>query len=678
MNFKHKILPLSLVVTMFISLTGFNTKETSIDQNLLKDDFYTAINKDWLSEAKIKNINKSTSTISETEDKIIEKKKAILDELISKRSSLDKNSTERKLVDFYSSLTDTKGRNDAGIKPIEKYLEQIKSVKSTDELTKLLGDSTFSLFNQLISFSIFSYMKENQKESKNVIYIGSSRLSLGNSDEYTSPSKDSEKSKIANLKYIKSLFTLSGYTMEEADKKVQNINEFEEMLAPSMISYKALLEEMESNPTSNIYDPAENTYTIKDIENMTPNINLKSIFSSLGYNKANTVILSDLKWLKKLDELYTNENLPLIKDYVELSVIDYSSTFLSDDFHKITTDLHTDLGFPGDTVSSEDNSLMIIDILFGDAIANIYQQKYFSIKDKTEIEVIIHQVKNSYKKMLTNTTVIGTETKNKAIEKLDKMKVKVGFPDKWKDYSDLKISSYENGGSILENFINYNILERNNSINSLGKSPNNILDFLPPLLVNAFHNYDQNTIIFPAGILQPPFFNPDKTREENLGSLGIIIAHEISHGFDTTGSQFDADGKINNWWSKDDATNFQKRAEKVKAFYSKIEYIPGLYVNGESTLNENIADVAAVTCVLDVLNDMSNVNYKNFFESWPKSFRIYQSNEDVIEGLQYDSHSPNKVRINAAFQQFDKFYETYGIKKGNKMYVEPKDRLKIW
>lgn len=670
MKIKSKLLALTLCLTVLISMTGFNTKENAkIDTTLIKDDFYTAVNKDWLSKAKIKDGQMSVSSITEISDIVDGSIKKIFNNLSNKKDSLNENSTDKKIIDLYDAILDTDSRNKDGIKPIEKYLEQIKSVKTIDELNKLLTDPTLSLYNSFVTFSVATDMKDS---TKNILSVSSTVLTLGNSDSYSEPNDVDKSLKKASTAYYKKVLKLSGYSDEEATKKIDNLFKLEEMIAPSIMGQKYV------TTNTNILEEIYNVYTIDGLDKLAPNLKLPNLLKSLGFAKANKIVLQEPKALEKLNQLYTTENLQLFKDILEINVIKDAAGSLSDEFVKAAQDFNNEVYGVKGSISKEETAMNISSSVFKSYIGDLYIKENFTGKDKLEIEILIKQIIASYKEMLTTTNVIGNETRKNAIKKLDNLKVEIGYPDKLDDYSNIKIVSYKNGGSVYQNLLNVGLNSRAESIESLNKLPKDLWSILPAHTINAFYNSTQNAIYFPAGILQYPFYDKNNSREENLGGIGIVIAHEISHAFDTNGSQFDEKGKLNNWWTKEDYASFQERTNKVRDFYSKIEYLPGKNVNGDLTVGENVADIAAVQSILNVLGDMSKPNYKEFFESWPKVFRSIYTNEVQDLLLNLDTHSPDKIRTNAVFGQFDKFYETYGIKKGDKMYVAPENRLKIW
>jgi len=297
---------------------------------------------------------------------------------------------------------------------------------------------------------------------------------------------------------------------------------------------------------------------------------------------------------------------------------------------------------------------------------------------KEDVEKITKEIVETYKKQIENLEWMSASTKKNAIDKLDKLNVKIGYPEEWIDYSKISVKSYEDGGSLFENIVTLRISANDERYSRINQRVDKKKDVFTPQTVNAFYSANENSIIIPGGIIQGHFYDPNKTREENLGGIGAIIGHEISHAFDNIGAQYDSNGNLNNWWSKKDYEQFTAKAEKIANFYSQIEVLPGSRINGYRTVGENIADIGGVSCLLDILDKMDMPNYKAFFESYATTWRQITTKEYAEYVLNLDVHSPNKFRVNGVLPQFQKFYDTYGITEKDGMYVKPTDRIGIW
>jgi putative endopeptidase len=316
--------------------------------------------------------------------------------------------------------------------------------------------------------------------------------------------------------------------------------------------------------------------------------------------------------------------------------------------------------------------------MMGMAIGKIYAEQYVPQRTKDDVEQITKEIIDVYKKRISNLDWMSDSTKKNAIDKLDKLKIKIGYPEEWLDYSKVDLKSFEEGGSLFENAMALRAFAMNEIFGRINKPVDKKKDGFTPQTVNAFYSATENSIIIPGGIIQGHFYNPNESKEKNLGGIGVILGHEISHAFDDTGARYDADGNLSNWWSQEDYDEFTKRTEKVKDFYSQIEVMPGENLKGNTTVGENIADIGGVSCLLDILNTMDKPDYKAFFESYAVTWRQITTKEYAEYALALDVHSPNKIRVNAVLPQFQKFYDTYGITDKDRMYVKPEDRIGIW
>nr|WP_321026602.1 M13 family metallopeptidase [Clostridium neonatale] len=644
-----------------------NSQSKIVQDNVrLQDDFYDAVNKSWINSAKIENGKVSNSAFDEADKALDGQKKEIITELLANEKNYASNSDEKKIINLYKNYLNTAARNKQGIEPIKKIIKAVNEVKSIDDLTKLNEDD---IANPLINVGCDVDLKD---ATRYAAYINSSTLSLGDSDKYTKPTEYSKRVKgLVNDYYIKML-KLSGYSEADSKIKVDNLFKLENMIAPYITGQE------EASKDSDIIEHEYNVYKLDKLDELAPKVKIKDIMKDAKLDNANTIILSDPKWLKALNDIYKEENLQLIKDYIEINNIAGIAGCLGEDFQKAQEEFSKQyLGTSGD-ISKEEKAVNAVNSLLAEPFGEIYIQKYFSDKTKENVEEITKEIIKTYEKRIDKLDWMSNETKTKAKEKLDKLGVQIGYPDKWEDYSKLEIRSFEEGGSLLENVINIAEFEENKQIEKINKTVDKNEFLCPPQTINAFYNPTTNTITVPAGILQKPFYDESGNKEKILGGIGAVIGHEISHAFDNTGSQFDGDGNFNNWWTDEDYKKFEEKTNKVREFYNNVKLGNGENVNGSLTVGENIADIGGMACVLDILKDTQSVDYKAFFESNANIWREICTKEYEELKLQSDVHSPNKVRVNAVLPQFDEFYNTYGVKEGDKMYVKPEERLQIW
>lgn len=641
---------------------------TSNNQEVrLKNDFYDAINSEWLTTTKIQDGKSTTSTFDDIEEKVTNQTKDIINQLLIDKDKYKQNSDEKKIINLYNNILNTEARNREGLKPVQKNLDEIKAAKTIDDITKLWANK--EILNSTITFYVERDIKDTET---NILYIGTTGLSLGDPDEYTSPTENTVRNKKLTEDYYNKVLVLSGYTQDEARTKADNMFKFEEMIAP------AIMGRQEKSTTTDLIDTIYNVYSLDELSNLAPNINLPAIMNSLGIDKSNKIILQNPKWLEAFDKIYTQENLPLIKNYIEIVNLIHASNYLSEDFEKANKEYENSLlGITG-SVSKEKDAIDTADSMMGMAIGKIYAERYITKETREDVENITKEIIETYKKRINNLDWMSTSTKKNAIDKLDKLNVKIGYPEDWVDYSKVNIKAYDDGGSLFENTMALRIFANDEIFSKINQPVDKNKDRFTPQTVNAFYSANENSIVIPGGIIQGHFYNPNGTREENLGGIGAIIGHEISHAFDNTGAQYDSNGNLNNWWSEKDYEQFTEKAQKIASFYSQIEALPGEKINGYLTVGENIADIGGVSCLLDILDTMDKPDYKAFFKSYATTWRQITTEEYADYALRIDVHSPNKFRVNGVLPQFQKFYDTYGITEKDGMYVKPEDRLGIW
>ncbi|NFG41357.1 M13 family metallopeptidase [Clostridium botulinum] len=653
------------IINSFINYDVFASEAIAQSNNeiRLQDNFYETVNKEWLEKSMLKQDEEAKSTFTETKDKVNNDTKRIFNDLLIHENKYLSNTDEKKIINLYNNSINISERNNQGAEPIKKYTKKIKEAKNINELTKLLGDPTINIFSNLINFSVGSDIYD---EKNNALYISSTRLVLGDSDQYRNETDKTKNNKENMEKYLVNILMLSGYSREEANKKVSNLFYFENQLASSIIGV---------NEFADYYNNQENnykTYKISDINELSNNLDLSYIIKNLGYENVDKVILFEPKWLDKLNEIYNEENLQVIKDYTEVCMISAASKYLSENFRNEYLALQKSL-YDIDNISLEDETKELVKKNFNSALSKLYVGEVFSEEIKSDVKNITEEIINTYSNRIKNLEWMSASTKDNAIKKLNNIKVNIGYPEEWTDYSNLEIKSYKEGGSFLENIINLEKFSYKKPVNAK-ESFNKI----SPEDVNAYYDAESNEITIPAAILQKPFYDINESKEKNLGGLGVIIGHEITHAFDNNGSKFDENGKIKNWWTDEDYKKYEDKIKRIEEVYGNIEALPGIKVNGEITLGENIADIGSMTCMLDILDNIPNANYDEFFRNFATVWRDITTEEYKVLLLKIDSHSPSDIRVNTVLQQFEKFYEIYNVTENDDMYIKVKDRLSIW
>lgn len=664
-------------ITQSNETSQVQTSESTSDVRL-QDDFYQSINGKWLktTQANVNSLLKEDSSFSELQEKNDDKIKEIITDLAANKSQYNSDSDERKIVNLYNNTLNLEERNKQGIQPIKQYLDKIESVNSVSQLSDILSDKDMDIFNTLIRFSV----QPTQDEKSYELDIKPTYLGLGISDQYINPTETGKTDRQEYVKYLYNILTLSGYSKEDATNKIESLITFETSIAESILGYE------EVSKANNLDMSKYNIpVTVNELNSKAPNLNLPSIMKKLGVDKANNIVLQQDKWLTKINELWTDSNLPMLKNYLEMIVLESTSMFLTEDLNN-ASNAYTKYLAGEDTkgISVQDDAYELIQNKFVLKIGKLYVDKYFSNDNKKDVEDLTNEIIATYKKRISNSDWISDTTKNNAIDKLNKLIVNIGYPDYYDSdfnaYSEADVKSYEEGGSLLSNIMNLTVLSRSREIQQLNEPVDKKMfsSKLSPQSLTAEYHFSNNDVIITAGMLQPDFYDKNETKEQKLATLGFIIAHEIGHAFDNTGILYDGDGNMKDTWKPDDFKKYMGRADGIINYYSSLEGMPGKNVDGKNTLGENIADLSSMRCLLDILQDMPNADYKQFFESYAKAYRAVRTPEYEEYMLKYDTHSPYNIRVNAVLSQYDEFDKTYGIKEGDKMYVKPENRVGIW
>ena len=628
-----------------------------------QDDFYYAVNKDWLKTAKLPEGYPTYSSFSEVDINNSNKLKAIVKDLIDNADTWQEGTIEQKMADFYSTIVDVENRNKEGIEPIKPYLDRISEAKTVQELI----DISAQFENEIGLSLLFGF-------GPSIDFVDSSRYVLYGSGLSTAlPSvymlNENPQIKALYENFIAQMFILTGSTEESALKSAQDIYAFEKIVAASTLSNE------EASRVENIYNPM----TVDEVADMFKGVDIKKYLKDLGYDNVENVIITDVGLMRKTGELMTDENLEVLKDYARYYLVINTASFLSEDLENAINAFNSAFMGIDSTLSQEDKAFNMLNSVMSSYLGRIYVERYFSEEAKKDVEDIVSEIIAAFEKRIQALDWMTDETKAAAISKLKAIKLKIGYPDTWEDpLSNIEIKSYDEAGSLLGNILAITAAQARYSKSLLSKPVDKSKWSIPPHMVNAFYNATSNEIIFPAGILQAPFYDVNASREQNLGGIGTVIAHEITHAFDNNGAQFDKDGNMKNWWKDEDYITFQQKCQQVIDLYEGLEIAPGAVVNGALTLSENVADIGAMACILDIAANMEDVNYKELFESNARIWRMTATNQIYQLLATQDVHAPNKFRVNQVLRNFQEFYDTYGIEEGDMLYLAPEDRVTVW
>ncbi|WP_456315186.1 M13 family metallopeptidase [Pseudomonas shirazensis] len=679
--------PMFCVFSALFSLTAANaqdvtSKEPGINVSYMNtkispgQDFFRYVNGTWLDKTEIPSDRTTWGSFNELIKKTDKDAMAILKEA-STNPKYQSNTDQGKAVNLFSTVLDTVGRNKRGIEPLKPYLKKIDAIKNVSDLQKYLvemevqGGSGF--------FGIYIGADE-KNSSKNSVSIAVSALGLSDKDYYTSEDKDSKEKRAKYELHLAKMMQFIGESPEKAKQSAAEILAFETSLSSPRLN------RVESRDSRLQYNPM----SIADLQKLTPAIKWNAYFASIGLAKLDSVIVTEPRYMKALQTIFTENKVGQWKEYLKWDLLNAASTQLSTDIETASFDFYSKtLRGAIKQLPREEKALLVVNRSVGEALGKLYVEKVFPAEAKTKAVDMIKNVILAYQNRINNLTWMSEATKVKAIEKLNKITIKVGYPDKWKDYSALEIKSVAEGGSYFENSKNLAKWNFNKDLEKRNKPVDKTEWGMSPQTVNAYYNPSYNEIVFPAAILQPPFYNYQADEAVNYGGIGAVIGHEISHGFDDSGARYNADGNLVDWWTAEDLKQFTALGTALADQYSALEPLPGIHVDGKFTLGENIGDLGGINAAYDGLQLYLKKNgtpglidgftpEQRFFISWATVWRTKSRDEAIKNQVKTDPHSPGMYRAYVPIQNVEAFYDAFGIKKGDPMYVEPDKRVKIW
>ena len=645
---------------------------STFDQSIRpQDDFYNFVNGTWMKTATIPADKSTWGSFNKLAEDTDNNSMTILRSLLNDQFA--PGSEGKKIQDLYATYMDMSKRNADGISPIKADLAKIDGIKSLTDLQKYLIQATKNGENPFYAWGVFSDLKDSKM---NAIYLGDASLGLGR-DYYQKENPKNTETVAKYTDYVAQMLNVLGYKNSAATAK--NIVSFEKSMAQTLLTNE------QSRDATLQYNPR----TMPELSKLVKNIDLPTYLSAVGVN-TDRAIIGELKYYENLDQFINKKNLPLLKDYMKFHLLSGSASYLSQDLDDIKFAFYGKYLRGQDVQRAQDKrGFELINGSLGEAFGKLYVDKYFPAEAKAQMVELIGYLKKSFESHINNLTWMSSVTKEKALNKLNKFTVKVAYPDKWKDYSTLKVQSKENGGTLYGNLQNVTAWQYDRELEKVGKPVDRTEWGMTPQTVNAYYNPVNNEIVFPAAILQPPFFNPKADAAINFGGIGAVIGHEMTHGFDDSGAQFDADGNLVDWWTPADKANFEKATKSLAAQYDKYEPVKGTFVNGTFTNGENIADLGGVNIAYDALQmylkDHGNpgkisgyTQDQRFFMSWATVWRTLQKEAALINQIKTDEHSPGLYRAFGPLLNTDAFYKAFDVKKGDQHYVKPENRVVIW
>lgn len=640
-------------------LTLFIQRVYALEGSNLKDDFYAAVNKDWLDSSIIQPGYSLNSTLNEITYDTNAQVAALIREIAAGNPT--SGSAEDKIKTLYDNILNWDARNEAGVEPLQDYLDAIDAAATLDELmavhNRIMKETSVGL---LLGFGITIDLADT---SKKVLFFGTMGASL--------PQEYYANDAVVALftQYIATLLTLGGEDEESALAVAAALVEVEKALSAVSLTSE------QKTDLANTY----NIYDMDDLRALFPTVDLDAVRETFGLPERDTCVVSDPGLVKAVGELLTEENVDQLKAIMKINLLSSLGTLLNREFSDAANAFDAALTGTAGALSDEETAAAQVQAYLSDYLGRVYVEEHFSAEAKADVEAMIDDILAAYETRIGDLEWMSEATKAKAVEKLEAITVNVGYPDQWSDpYKDVDFLTVAEGGSFYDNVMAMARAALAKQIAEFDEPVDKTGFTFPTYMVNAAYDAAANSINFPAGILQAPLYDVEASYEENLGGIGYIIAHEITHAFDNTGAQFDAQGNQSNWWTDEDYAAFQALCAQVVEFYDGVEAIPGVRCNGALTLGENVADLGALACITQITAQQDDPDFETLYRSAARTWRSAASREMREYLATLDVHAPDKLRGNRALQSLDQFYDTFDIQPGDGMWLAPEDRVQVW
>jgi putative endopeptidase len=643
-----------------------------------QDDFFKYVNGVWISRATIPPDQGRWGSFNELREFNNDQVLKVLKAAGENAEKYPDGTDQRKAADFYSIAMDSMLAENAGIEPLKPHMERIDAIKSKNDIQDYLATDVLNGVGGGAFFG-FGVMPDFKNSKKMAAYVASGGIGLPERDYYLKEDAKSKETRERYTRFIANLLKHAGVEETKATSDAAKVLNIETQLAKKMLS-----KEDRRNPVKQ-YNPK----TIAELGKLAPTINWNKYFAKLKV-KEDTLIVTEPEFIKETERILTTHSLDDIKTYLRASLLRGSAPFLSNAFVSESFEFYSK--YLRGTEQMRPRWKRVLDVTdgyLGEAIGKLYVDENFPPEAKQKALDMVENIKLAFADRLKTLDWMSDSTKEMALKKLSTFTVKIGYPDKWKDYSKLKVEKAPESASYFANAVNATRFQVEELVEKLGKPVDKTEWEMTPQTVNAYYNPLFNEIVFPAGILQPPFYNYKADEAVNYGGIGAVIGHEISHGFDDQGSQFDADGNLKNWWAEKDLTLFQQKGDAYAAQFDKYEPLPDVFVQGKFTLGENIGDLGGIVMAYEGLQRFYKDNEKpglidgltpeqRFFISWGTIWRTKFKDEFLRTQVQTDPHAPAMYRANAPLSNFEPFYEAFNVKEGDKMFRPDSARVSIW
>ncbi len=635
------------------------------------EDFYRFANGGWLDRTEIPADEGAYGVFNELDDLTTEQLLDLMDDLTA-GGDLAEGSDEWKAVELFAQGTDLDTRDAQGVEPIRALLDEVDAIASLEDLHDFQAGAGYRWLTALFYTFVIPDLEDS---SVNAPYLSGPFIGLPNRDYYLEDDAANEAVREAYVATCAELLTYAGYDAAQAQEAAQAVYDLERVLVEPTLTRE------EQQDASLFYNPM----TLAELEAIYPLMDWEGYVAELGLTDVEQLVVSEKRYLEALDQIVTGADLAVLKDWIKLEVLWSFAGYLGSDIERTAFDFQAGV-LAGVTEQDpiEERILGGVNGMVGDAIGQLYVAEYFPPEAKEQIGELVDALIAAFRQRLEANPWMTDATKAIALEKLDTLAVKVGYPDTWRSYE-----AFELADSYAMSFLSAQNAEYRRTLDLAGQPVDPTEWGVPAQVVNAFYDPLNNDITFPAAILQPPFFDYQADPASNFGAIGFVIGHEITHGFDLQGSQFDAEGDLVNWWSEEDAAAFQTLNDKVVAQYAAIEVLPNLFIDGQIAVTENVADLGGVQVAYAGLQTYLEANgdpgeiagftqEQRFFIAAATVWREKIRDELLTTLVKVDVHAPASARANVPIRNMDQFYEVFDIGASEPMYLPPAERIIVW
>jgi putative endopeptidase len=634
-----------------------------------QDDFFDYVNSTWVDNTEIPSDKARWGTFDALAEQSQRDVRTLVEE-VSAAENVETGTPTQKIRDFYNSYMEAESATARGLEAIRADLDSIATIEDMDGVYSAFSSLGVYDVTTPIGFGIFSDMKD---PDVNAIYMVQAGLTLPDRDYYLKDDEQFVKGRQLYMDYVTNVFELAGF--EGGADRAERMLTLETSLAEVMWTKE------ENRDWSKRYNPMK----IDELNELTPQVNWKVLFETAQFPVDATFLVSQPSFFEAAGKIFADTSLETWKDYLSFQTISQFSPVMGDQYEQLSFNFYSK-GLRG-VADPEPRWKRAVDSVngnMGELLGQLYVEKHFQAESKERMDIMIQNLIKAYEVSIKDLEWMSDDTKRQALDKLHKFTPKIGYPDKWIDYTKLEVVE----GDLMANVKNGATFAYNRQIDKLDKPVDRTEWGMTPQTVNAYYSPVLNEIVFPASILQPPFFNVHADEAANYGGIGAAIGHEIGHGFDDSGRRFDGDGVLRDWWTEEDTEKFTVRKNALAAQYDGYEVVDGLTINGQFTSGENIGDLGGLSIAYLAYKlslDGKEAPVKDgwtgdqrFFLGWAQVWRSKSRDEESKRRLTVDPHSPPKFRANGAAVNVPAFYTAYDVKEGDGMYLAPEERVKIW